>query len=150
MRRSKRQNKTKANPKARRHRTNSIQTMIQELDAFTLGYIRCALWSSNDESDPLGSEYLDECYSIADITPEDLQEMKSDCAAFQEKCKALLAESGLSASTAGNDFWLTRTHHGAGYWDRGLGDVGRKLTDAAKSWGDCDLFVGRDGKIHLT
>ena len=109
----------------------------------------CALWSSIDPADESGGEYLDENYSIADIDPESLQEMKKDCAAFREKFKDLLAESGLADREAGVDIWLARTHHGAGYWDRGLGDVGRKLKKAAESCGDADLRVGADGRINL-
>ena len=49
---------------------------------------------------------------------------------------------------AGHDFWLTRNGHGAGYWDRGLGEVGDALTTAAEVYGSCDLYVGDDGKIY--
>lgn len=38
-------------------------------------------------------------------------------------------------SYAGHDFWLTRVGHGAGFWDRGLGDLGERLTDASKAYG---------------
>jgi hypothetical protein len=49
----------------------------------------------------------------------------------------------------GHDLWLTRNGHGAGFWDRGLGDVGDKLTAIAKRMGSKSLYVGDDGKIYI-
>lgn len=49
---------------------------------------------------------------------------------------------------AGHDFWLTRCGHGAGFWDRGLGDIGCKLTEAASVYGSVDLYIGDDGLIY--
>lgn len=45
---------------------------------------------------------------------------------------------GYPESYAGHDLWLTRSGHGAGYWDRGLGELGDRLTEAAKSYGSPD------------
>lgn len=45
---------------------------------------------------------------------------------------------GYPESYAGHDFWLTRSGHGAGYWDRGLGELGDRLTEAAKAMGSPD------------
>ena len=49
------------------------------------------------------------------------------------------------------DFWLTRNHHGAGYWD---GDwnkiIGEKLTQYAHSVGECYCYRGDDGLIYLS
>ena len=56
--------------------------------------------------------------------------------------------SGFDARTAGFDFWLTRARHGAGFWDRGLGAVGDKLTKAAHVYGSVDLYA-HEGKVHL-
>ena len=49
---------------------------------------------------------------------------------------------------AGHDFWLTKNGHGAGFWDRGIGETGRALTDAAHVYGSTDLFAGADGKLY--
>ena len=49
---------------------------------------------------------------------------------------------------AGHDFWLTRNGHGAGFWDRGLGEVGDRLSNACKAFGSYDLYIGDDGKIY--
>jgi hypothetical protein len=120
------------------------------LDQFTLGYIQCALWSSHDywETAEHGGRYLDEDYSIEDMATETFEEMKRHCAVFQEKCKDLLAEAGMDDFKAGMDFWLARNGFGVGYCDRDLGEVGLKLTEAAESWGEYGLYVGKDGKIR--
>lgn len=41
---------------------------------------------------------------------------------------------------AGHDFALTRSGHGAGFWDRGLGEIGDRLSDMARSYGSADLY----------
>lgn len=129
-----------------------------KIDAFTLAYIECALWSSTDESDEAGGEPLDANYDIDDIAPEAMERMTADCAKFQAMHRILLVKARYdlreyrewsNAELAGHDFWLTRNDHGAGYWDRGLGEVGDKLTDAAKAFGECWLYVGDDDKIHV-
>lgn len=124
-----------------------------KLDEFTRAYVTCALWSSTDESRDDGGDPLDANYSIEDIDDRTLAEMARDCAAFQEAEKVLLAQAYVArktydAASAGHDFWLTRNRHGAGFWDRGLGDVGERLTSACKPYGSYDLYVGDDGKVH--
>lgn len=49
----------------------------------------------------------------------------------------------------GHDFWLTRNGHGAGFWDRGLGDVGDQLSEAARAHGAMDAYLGDDGDLYL-
>jgi hypothetical protein len=116
-------------------------------DRFLSAYIECALWSSTDNADDTGGEPLDANYSVDDLSPECLEAMRKDCASF-------IAASGVDASDnwtadqAGHDFWLTRNAHGAGFWDRGHGAEGADLTQHAKSFGSCDLYVGDDESIH--
>ena len=125
-------------------------------DQFFSAYVEAALWSStysNDDDD-------DECLNLDDVehelAPETSDKMLSDCADFLAYCE----ESGLdafpdygrsewgNAELSGHDFWLTRNGHDAGYWDRGLGDIGDALSDAAKTFGTADLYVGDDGLIY--
>ena len=118
---------------------------FQELDEFTKSYIECALWSSTDDD----GESLD-LYCADDIAPETLEQMREDCSDFQgnpEIAELLDAITG-SADQNGHDFWLTRNHHGAGFWDRGYGEIGKKLTDAAHVYGEYTLYVGDDGQIY--
>ena len=116
------------------------------MDNFTRQYVITALWSSMDNADDRGGEPLDSNYSLTDISPETLARMKSDCEAFQ---RDHAADIGTQDEQAGHDFWLTRNHHGAGFWD---GDwpheVGERLTAAAHRCGEVDLYVGDDGLIY--
>jgi len=50
----------------------------------------------------------------------------------------------------GRDLWFTRNGHGVGFWDRGLGDLGEQLTEAAKAMGSQDIYLGDDGFVYLT
>jgi hypothetical protein len=112
------------------------------MSKFLEAFLVCALWSSTD-----GDKPLDDTHTIRDFAPETLAKLTADCARFQTENAALLAASGLSDEQAGHDFWLTRCGHGAGFWDRGLGEVGERLTEAAKVFGNVDLYVGDDGKV---
>lgn len=107
--------------------------------AFQRGYVECALWSSTDwpedEHDEPTSN-LDENYGPDDLSASLVAEVDEDCTAFIDGNRADLEQSGLSPDTAGGDFWLTRNGHGAGFWDRGLGTVGDRLSDAARVYGE--------------
>lgn len=125
-----------------------------DVDEFTEHYLIAALWSSNDESTPQGGEPFDQNYDLDDIAVETLRQAKEDCEAFQRDNAEDLAsvpgtgrEWSINAQN-GHDFWLTRNGHGAGFWDRGYGELGRRLTDAAHVWGTVDLYVGDDGRIY--
>lgn len=119
------------------------------MNTFLASYIEAALWASNDESTPDGGEPLDKNYSAGDLAPETLARMTADCEQFQ--AKARLLTEGFKDSKIALDFWLTRNHHGAGFWD---GDypkaIGDALTKLAHSFGECDLYVGDDGKLYLS
>lgn len=121
--------------------------LIASLDEFTAAYIRCALWSSTNalsvEGDDNSLEALG--YSYEDIALPTLREMIADCRAFQRNHSADLA--GWGDDQAGYDFWLTRNGHGAGFWDRGRGEQGERLSKASKPYGTVDLYVSR-GKVR--
>ena len=126
-----------------------------QLDKFTLAYIECALWSTTDEATPSGGEPLDGNYGIEDIDPKTLAGMAEDCRRFQEENAADLARYNhrqwSAAELGGHDFWLTRNHHGAGFWDRNdclPEDAGERLTDAAHLYGEVYLYVGDGGMIY--
>ena len=112
------------------------------IEKFTTGYITAALWSSHDDS----GEPLDDSYGAGDLTQEAREAMESDCLQFFQENLDDLSEHSTS-ERAGHDFWLTRNGHGAGFWDRGLGEVGDRLTAASKMFGGVDLYVC-DEKVH--
>lgn len=125
-----------------------------DIDKFVSGYITCALWSSTDNADESGGEPLDANYDQLDINITTLEQMCKDCADFIEANAADLEEyaevlGGGPDEHAGHDFWLTRNGHGEGFWDRGLGELGDRLTAAAHACGECDLYVGDDGRLYI-
>jgi len=119
-----------------------------KLDDFTLAYIACALWCSNDDSTPSGGDPLGEeifhCGRCARNPEEDGERLRR----LQRANEALLGASGLGAELAGHDFWLTRNRHGSGFWDEDIGDVGCKLSETASSYGECNLYIGDDKRIY--
>lgn len=125
--------------------TRTKADILASLDAFTTAYIECALWSSTDESNDAGGEPLDSNYGPEDITRVALLEMVADCRSFQADNADDLA--GLDSEQCGHDFWLTRNGHGAGFWDRGLGALGDRLSAASKVYGSVDLMAHR-GRIY--
>lgn len=58
---------------------------------------------------------------------------------------AAVAHGGASGDydleQAGRDLWFTRNGHGVGYWDRGLGEIGDRLSGAARAYGETDLWA---------
>ena len=124
-----------------------------DLEQFQLAardhYIIAALWSSNDESDESGGEPLDSNYCIDDIDPDTLATMHDECDQFIAAYWAPITETEQTPEQCGHDLWLTRNHHGVGFWDRGYSKaLGDALTAAAHAEGSRDLYVGDDGRIY--
>lgn len=115
------------------------------MNNFLYGYIEAAMWASNATDDTTGEEYESlESFAVEDLDSESLERMKADCEKFQAENKKLL--EGLDEVEAGRDFFFTRCGHGVGYWDRGLGEVGKKLTKACEPWGSIYFWV-ENGKV---
>lgn len=134
---------------------DSVRSGRPKLDSFTRAYIEAALWSSNDNSDPeTGGEPLDRNYDVSDIEDETLWQMWDDCQSFQKSNAELLAQAAYNRreysndEMAGHDFWLSRNGHGAGFFDRDLGEVGDQLQAAAESYGEVYLEVSDEGTIY--
>lgn len=116
------------------------------IEETTRAYIECALWASTDDA----GEPLDGLYSADDLAGETREKMAADVVDFLN----LLWREGLDLGPIepeqiGHDFWLTRNGHGAGFWDRGLGDLGETLTRLAHPYGESTLYIGDDGMIYV-
>lgn len=118
--------------------------------SFLDSYIQTALWSSNDESNEKGGDPLDKNYSPADLAPETLRHMQADVNQFIELAAAMDAEIEDDA-LVGHCFWLSRNGHGSGFWDRDeIPEPARtKLDKLAEAFGECNLYVGEDGRIYV-
>jgi hypothetical protein len=120
--------------------------------AMVNGYLVTMLWSSNDESTPSGGEPMDKNYSIIDISDETKEEANKDCVEFAKQAGDLLKDKISTEDwwDVGHNFWLTRNGHGAGFWDSNNYDneIGKKLTEICKKFGEKSPYVGDDGKIY--
>lgn len=104
-------------------------------------YLGCAIWAdSDDDIHNMDIEDFDQ--------NEILDKAKKDVDAFLDKTFDKI-NGVISPEQAGHDFWLTRCHHGAGFWDRGLGELGDELTKISHEFKPVDLEVGDDGYLHF-
>lgn len=138
--------------------SNDVPTDV--LEAVLRGYCEAALWAdcmppegSPDDAETGGRQHLAP-------TAEALEHMREECARFiasnlddlREYCRELptrLARYGhgmedVPMTYAGHDLWLTRNGHGAGFWDRDLGELGERLSDAARAMGEPRYLIESD------
>jgi len=104
---------------------------------------------------------MDDNYEEADLSPEALARILSDCAKFEaeqgEVIRAAIETGEVrfgpdfgALGRAGHDFWLTRNGHGAGFWDGDWPEpFAAQLTAAAKAFGECNLYAGDDGRLYI-
>ncbi|AEG53164.1 hypothetical protein [Sinorhizobium meliloti] len=125
---------------------------------FFKSYTGAALWSSSDDD----GTPLDNGRDDSDIAPETLAQMQQDCERFywanseHIHCDGAPVANDMDGSIAaresamaGHDFWLTRCGHGAGFWDGDWPEpAATALDNAAKAFGNVDLYVGDDGQIY--
>lgn len=112
-------------------------------EEFFLAYRVAAIWSSVDDN----GGPIDDNYTVDDFSDESMEKMKFSCASFivgnlSEIQSAILYHTGYTWAQAGHDFWLTRNGHGAGFWDRGLGNDGVLLSEAARNFGCSQIEAG--------
>jgi len=128
--------------------------MEKTLKVFIESYLETALWSSTDlDGTPLDAgDFSDVVFSL-----EALKNTIKDCREFIASPLFELAVKDVekgdyfdSITQVAHDFWLTRNHHGAGFWDGDYSDeLGEKLTDFSQEFGELDLYVGDDRKFYL-
>jgi len=109
----------------KREKTNEDDS-FRDRDNFVTAYIAAAEELADDEFED----------GYVDWSPEAIEQMEQDAEDFFAKAEDLLAQTGVEDPRQhGYDFWLTRNGHGVGFWDRGYGEVGDKLTALADKYG---------------
>lgn len=132
-----------------------------DIDSFIEGYLVAALWSSSDTLPGTEEGQEGETVNLDNYDWANGQEAKltGDCLDFIQGNAADLLQYEQEKShapgygaweCAGHDFWLTRNGHGAGFWDRGLGELGKRLTEACKTFGGVDLYLGDDEQVYAS
>ena len=125
-----------------RHQCTILQTVTLPIsddsarEAIT-GYQACAVWLATDDD----GESVDHC----ELSDDSASELADDIINFLAGLPASLVlqyalATGDTWQFFGHDFFLTRNGHGAGFWDRGLGELGEKLSEHARAYGSRDLF----------
>lgn len=133
-------------PIVRWKRVGSVSALKEILEA----YMECAEWSSTHTPDPANDIHnVVEMDSVENDgwSEKALAESSKDIMAFIALCAKDLGD--MDPAQIGHDFWLTRNGHGAGFWDRGLGERGQRLTKASKVFGSVNLILGDDKKLHI-
>lgn len=105
---------------------------------FLNGYLICAAWAEELED--------------FDFTKKEKKKAKIECEEFINENQSLLIDYAHKMQTgeysgfelAGHDFWLTRNWHGVGFWDRGLDELGEKLTTACEKYGQISVYKFRN------
>ena len=145
-----------------------------EMNEIFKGYLECALWTeeerlTDDVTSDIDSEDMDEVEKLIalkgkfdkdnfvsfvtndiDVNSriDSYMEIKNFIKiAGEEAVNEAIEENGLFK--LGIDIWLTRNHHGSGFFDHSYENED-KLTAAAHKIGSKDLYVGDDGKLYFT
>lgn len=131
------------------------------VDEFVKGYVEAALWAdlqwpaTKDNPEPESGGGNDK-FDVGDLTPEShdkvyslcskfMADNKADVIAYVEACESgdrigYDPSQGSPLEWAGHDLWLSAGGHGAGFFDRGLGELGDRLQAAAQRspWRDIE------------
>lgn len=101
------------------------------------------LWSETDDrGEPFDARF----------TPDDIE---GETGMLFDQLAEFIADNwadlqNVDPGQCGHDFVLTRNGHGCGFWDRGLGDAGERLTAACKPYGCAYLYLGDDDTPYLS
>lgn len=137
-----------------------MENLTQPQKWFITGFIDALLWASVIEIEG-------EAYNADELNEESKEVIKRQCLKFIEENSQLLAEyvtyivpnEWNAWERAGHDFALTRNGHGVGYWDRDYKDstlnkdvdyIGKELTEACRQWGEMNVYIGNDDKLHVS
>ena len=135
------------------HNTDATeQRMEDEFQAALTGAVEACLWSTHPtpaDEDMTALEYADE-YTV---TRREMDKLRGTLAYymrgwFVENYGTICQATGdnYTFEHIGRDFWLTSQGRGAGFWDRGLGEVGDILTDSADGYSDLvGLYLDGEG-----
>ena len=103
-------------------------------------YLAAAIWTATDDN----GENLDHfaTFQFSDKSRErannDLKRFVSEAGPLLE---AAIACDNYTIDMIGHDYSLTRNGHGVGFWDRGLGSIGDRLSKIAAKHGEVSVYV---------
>ena len=117
------------------------------LNKFVRSYLHTGLWVEFEADER------------PDLSIEAIRDAFKHCSEFiakvREKFSAEDAEYILNREAsdleylAPHDFYLTRNHHGAGFWDGDWDEFGDPLTELCHSIKETQLYLGDDNKAYF-
>jgi hypothetical protein len=119
-----------------------MKTTLSQLPAFERGFFTAAFWTQDDDA-PGGMDYRDTGNASRHwerLHPVNKAALLYAVHNWKTENAELLAQAGDDEQN-GHDLWLTQGGHGVGCWDRGYGELGKRLAERAKTFGpyDCSL-----------
>lgn len=148
---------------------NEDNIVKKNINKIINSYIECAIWTDEEQLKYQDKRNNQEFYKISeeDWDESEIKELVNNIDLnihnFEENSliktyldiKKFLKLAGdavnnIEESEIGQDLWLTRNHHGSGFWDRGYDEeISNKLTKAAKSLGEAELYIDNENKINI-
>ena len=136
---------------------------IRDIEDFIQGYLEAAVFTGAErkDGDPLKDSDKDYDWTLDDLDEEDHQSLRANAAvwcarhrhiilAAEETGEVHLGGANGVFALAGHDFWMTRNHHGVGFWDGDWPEpYATKLTLASHAMTEVDLFVDVDDIVRL-
>jgi hypothetical protein len=127
---------------------------ILDAAAVLQGYLECLVWTGTLDFMTGTAEHGGECLTsdgvldsvldVESLRADIVESATADVDNFLEQVGEYLKywelPESLTASQLGHDFCLTRNHHGAGFWDRGYGELGAWLTRVSEAMGSQSLY----------
>lgn len=114
-----------------------------DLDVATESYLEAAAWTEEEYLGLTGAEDWNEDDRLW-AKRQVVEFVRDNEEAVREAIGAPYGLDIYGSDEFGHDLWLTRNGHGAGFWDRGLGEVGRKLSHEAQLLGGEDIWFDED------
>lgn len=136
---------------------NNHSLSANEMEELVDSALTTMLWTSGDIMEDDGEtstlKTWDEVYGPEDATPELREKLTAELSKFVEDNAQDVTDylnspatrefsQGGSIGQLGHDYILTAGHHGVGFWDRGLGDLGDRLTETAHKGTEWNVFAG--------
>ncbi len=132
--------------------------MSIDIDAAVTAYVGALLWSESCRGDAPHSDCGgDDCdtslqylgYDADDMHADATESIRADVADFVAGNADDIAALNLSAEDIGHNFLLSRCGHGAGFFDRGWGEAGDRLQDAAEVYGETHAWADGEGCVRV-
>lgn len=126
------------------------ETELDVSDAMLRSYLTTALWASTCYScEGHDEQPCDKNHDVSDFDDEARAEARADIKAFinDQWVNLEATQLHLDDSTVAHNLFLNRNGHGAGFWDKGLGDAAERLSKAAKGLSTQEPDPREDGSI---